>query len=555
MVPNTKFIISFDSNNAMAIFKALKDITRDNALVPRAPREVAQTILNNIPANNVVERFEIANTGFINAYLSKKWVSQRTHEILMNGVRATNIGIAGKRVLIDFSSPNVAKEMHVGHLRSTIIGDTLSRLMEFFGCVVLRINHVGDWGTQFGMLIAYLKVVYPDFINNPPLIGDLVKFYKAAKKVFDSDEEFKSKAHQEVVALQSGNNDSLIAWKLLCDVSRKEFEKIYERLNVHLQEKGESFYNPIIPVVIHILEEKALAKESDGAMCIFIEGKDMPLIIKKSDGGFSYDSTDMAAIWYRIFDQKIDWIIYVTDMGQRPHFDLIFEAATRAGWVKPNQPRLDHVGFGLMLGKDGKKIKTREGESVRLVDLLDEAVARSTTILEERIKSGESPLPADQIPTTSKSIGYGAVKYADLRQNRITDYVFDYDRMLDVKGNTAVYLLYAYARICSIIRKAGVDIDTIKKDVIIDLEHPSEFNLAFALLRFHENLEIITADLSPNHLCDYIYDLSAVFNEFHRDCWVIGDPKQNPRLLLCAATIQIFDKAFELLGITPISQI
>jgi len=279
----------------------------------------------------------------------------------------------------------------------------------------------------------------------------------------------------------------------------------------------------------------------------------MPLIVRKKDGGYPYDSTDMAAIWYRVFEQKVDWIIYVTDMGQRPHFELVFEAATKAGWI--NKIRLDHAGFGLVLGDDGKRIKTSKGDSVRLVDLLDEAVTRCTKMLEDRIKSGDSPLTLDQIPEVSKAIGYGAIKYADLRQNRVTDYLFSYERMLDVKGNTAVYLLYAYARICSIIRKSGVDIEIIKKDTVIDLEHPSEFNLAFALLKFHETLEIIVADLAPSHLCDYLFDLSTVFNEFHRDCWVIGDPKQNPRLLLCSATIQIFGKALELLGLKAISQI
>jgi len=321
-----------------------------------SPKAIADKIVANFPDTmGVVEKLEVAGPGFVNITLNKGFVVEQIKSLMVNGVKLRPT--QRLRILVDLSSPNVAKEMHVGHLRSTIIGDTLAKIMEFFGCVVIRINHVGDWGTQFGMLIAYLKEVYPDFINTPPPIGDLVIFYKAAKKEFDSNEEFKSRAHKEVVALQSGNNDSFIAWKLLCDVSRKEFEKIYERLNVHLEEKGESFYNSLIPKVINILEEKALAKESDGAMCIFIEGKDMPLIIKKSDGGFSYDSTDMAAIWYRIFDQKIDWIIYVTDMGQRPHFELIFEAAARAGWAKPNQPRLDHVGFGLMLGKDGKKNK------------------------------------------------------------------------------------------------------------------------------------------------------------------------------------------------------
>ena len=504
--------------------------------------------------NDFVEKTELAGPGFMNLYLKKSWVSENILQILKRG--CVPPPTERKRIVIDYSSPNIAKDMHVGHLRSTIIGDCLSRILEFCGHEVIRVNHVGDWGTQFGMLIAHLQDIAPGFETNPPSIEDLTVFYKQAKQKFDEDEAFRERAHQEVVNLQSGVERNLKMWRMLCAISEQMFTKVYKMLNVdtRLKVMGESFYNPLLPSMVSELQEKGLLKDDDGAKVMWPKGFDVPLIIQKKDGGFGYDSTDMTAIRYRVQEMKADWIIYVVDSGQALHFQQVFAAAREAGWV--NDVRLDHVGFGVVQGEDKKKFKTRAGKSVRLIDLLDEARERATVITKQRVADGLSGLTDEkEIEECAAQLGYGGVKYFDLRQNRLSDYVFNFDRMLSPDGDTNVYLQYSHARIMSILRKAPENVDQLKDHTPITLEHPAEWDLACFLLRFSDVLEQVPVDLMPNRICKYIYDLAIKFNTFYRDCRVNGSPEQNSRLLLTAAAEKVMRQGFDLLGIVTLDKI
>eukprot|EP00742_Colponemidia_sp_Colp-10_P001631 GILJ01001750.1.p1 GENE.GILJ01001750.1~~GILJ01001750.1.p1 ORF type:complete len:600 (+),score=136.22 GILJ01001750.1:55-1800(+) len=542
----------FQCNSPMSIYKSYgKHFGLSN------PRAAAEAIRQNLPVNDLVGKVDIAGPGFLNVFLNPNFIKTKLVDMLQNGIRLP-VG-EKKRVIVDFSSPNIAKEMHVGHLRSTIIGDAICRILEFCGHDVDRVNHVGDWGTQFGMLIAHLQDQFPDFLTNPPDLKDLCTFYKESKKRFDSEPEFKSKAHQNVVKLQGGDEVCRTAWKLMCEISRSEFQKIYDRLQVVLEEKGESFYNPLIPRLVKELEERELIRLDGGAKCFFIPDQKIPLIAVKSDGGFSYDSTDLAGIYYRLMDQRADWVIYITDAGQWPHFELVFEAAKLAGWHRPPQTRVDHVGFGVVTGEDRKKLKTRSGDAVRLVDLLDEAKDRSLKEMKDRIASGEekSELTEEQLSMAAEKVGYGAVKYYDLKQNRTTSYAFSFDRMLDVRGNSAVYMMYAYARIASIGRKANVEIGGLIQDAaqLVNLDDPAERALAATLLRFPDIIFAILGDLMLNRLCDFLYELAGKYNQFHHNCMVIGHEKQSSRLLLCEATRMVMLQGLQLLGITPLERL
>ncbi|PPD73129.1 hypothetical protein GOBAR_DD29947 [Gossypium barbadense] len=514
-------------------------------------------IKNNLPTSEMIDSCSVAGPGFVNVVLSKNWMAKSIQKMLVEGIDTWAPQPPVKTAVVDFSSPNIAKEMHVGHLRSTIIGDTLARMLEFSKVKVLRRNHVGDWGTQFGMLIEFLFEKFPNFEDaTETAIGDLQAFYKASKQRFDSDPAFKERAQQAVVRLQGGEEKYRRAWAQICEISRTEFHKVYQRLGVHLEEKGESFYNPYIPGVIEGLTKQGLVEESQGARVIFIEGINIPLIVVKSDGGFNYASTDLAALWYRLNEEKAEWIIYVTDVGQQQHFDMVFKAAKRAGWLPQgdNYPKASHVGFGLVLGEDGKRFRTRNTEVVRLVDLLDEAKNRSKAALIERGKGEE--WTEEEIESTADAVGYGAVKYADLKNNRLTNYTFNFDQMLNDKGNTAVYLLYAHARICSIIRRSGKDVEELKNGTLV-LEHKDERDLGLHLLQFAEVVEEACTNLLPNVVCDYLYNLSEIFSKFYSnaECKVIGSDKETSRLLLCEATAVVMRKCFNLLGITPIYKI
>ncbi|CAN1331037.1 Arginine--tRNA ligase, chloroplastic/mitochondrial [Linum perenne] len=535
----------YQCNNAMKIFSKLK-AKGDNTF--RGPPAVGQAIMHNLPQTEMIESCSVAGPGFVNVCIQN---------MLVDGIDTWSPKLSVKKAVVDFSSPNIAKEMHVGHLRSTIIGDTIARMLEFSHVDVLRRNHVGDWGTQFGMLIEYLFEQIPNFeAVSEAAIGDLQAFYKASKLRFDVDSEFKERAQKAVVRLQAGEKRYKDAWAQICAISRKEFDSVYKRLKVELEEKGESFYNPFIPSVIDGLTNQGLVKESEGARVIFLEGFNIPLIVVKSDGGYNYASTDLTALWYRLNEERAEWIIYVTDVGQHQHFEMVFKAAKNAGWLptEPNKyPKTSHVGFGLVLGDDGKRFRTRSTEVVRLVDLLDEAKNRSKNELIPRVKDKE--WTEEELDQTAEAVGYGAVKYADLKNNRTTNYTFNFDQMLNDKGNTAVYLLYAHARICSIIRKSGKDVEELKKTGILSLEHQDERVLGLHLLQFSEIVEEACTNLLPSVLCEYLYNLSENFSKFYTNCKVIGSAEETSRLLLCEATAIVMRKCFFLLGITPVYKI
>lgn len=533
-------------NSAMNLFTVLKKAGNTTF---KKPQEVAQALITNLPQNTVIEKVVVSGVGFINISLVPTLVEDMVLKIARNGPVAPPLD-GPIKVAVDFSSPNIAKEMHVGHLRSTIIGDTICRILEFCGCDVLRINHVGDWGTQFGMLIQYLKETYPNWRQAPPDLRELTTFYKAAKARFDKDGGFREKARLNVPLLQSGDAECREIWHLLCAISRFEFKKIYSRLQVRLEEVGESFYNPGIPGVLQHLQEQKLAHPENGALLMTRDNWQCPLILRKSDGGFGYDSTDIAAIHYRLKTLKAQWLIYITDVGQRSHFGMIFDAARDAGWV--GEAQLDHVGFGLVCGKDGKRFKTRSGETVRLVDLLDECVMRMEATLQERKNTGKTDLSEEDIKIASAHIGYGAIKYMDLRNNPTTNYTFSYERMLDTRGDTAVYLLFAYARLVAIIRKCserGANIDTIKQQGHLALAAPCERVLALEILQFPDVVVSVLHSLQPNRLCEYLYNLCDKFTGFITELQVLGSPEQASRLLLCEATRRTMAQMFELLGI------
>jgi arginyl-tRNA synthetase len=457
-----------------------------------------------------------------------------------------------QKVIVEFSSPNTAKELHVGHLRSTIIGDSLARLFEFLGENVLRLNHVGDWGTQFGMLIAYMKAHHSDVLKKQreASLPDLMEWYKAAKVAFDADPAFKKRSQLEVVALQGGNPESLDAWKEICAISRKGYQEIYDLLDVRLTERGESYYNPVLGQTVADLEAKGIVENSQGAKCIFIEGLPIPFMIQKSDGGYNYDTTDMAAIRQRIEEEKADRIIYVTDLGQSLHFQLLFKAAEKAGWLNPAKVRVDHVTFGLVLGNDGKKFKTRSGDTEKLIDLLLTAVQEAEKILESR-----SPeMDPSERKALAKALGLSAVKYADLSCHRTSDYVFAYDKMLRFEGNTAAYMMYSYVRVLGIKRKIGAEADALINSATLRLEHPSEVALALALARFEEVLNGYAESLLPHRLTDYLYQLADKFNAFFRDCRVEGTAEVGSRLLLAETTAKVLKQGFDLLGLITVEK-
>lgn len=442
----------YQCNAALPLAKPLK----------QKPRDIAQTLLDHVELGDICAEPELAGPGFINLRLKPDYLAAQL--ALKQGDR--RLGVAQtkqpQRVIVDFSSPNIAKEMHVGHLRSTIIGDCLARILEFRGHDVVRLNHVGDWGTQFGMLITYLKEAYPEALTTADALdlGDLVALYKQAKQRFDQDEIFQQTSREAVVALQAGEEQSRKAWQLLCDQSRREFQVIYDLLDIEVTERGESFYNPLLPDVLKTLTAAGILQEDQGAQCVFLEGfsnKDgqpLPLIVQKSDGGFNYATTDLAALHYRIHQDEGDRILYVTDAGQANHFTQVFQVARRAG-ILTDAVEVVHVPFGLVQGEDGKKLKTRSGETVRLRDLLDEAVRRTREDLEQRLAAeGRRETEAFK-QEVAQTIGLSAVKYADLSQNRTSNYIFSYDKMLSLQGNTSPYLLYAYVRIQGIQRKAA----------------------------------------------------------------------------------------------------
>jgi len=558
VAPSAKFG-DYQFNGAMAIAGLLKA-----SGIKMSPRDVAAKVVAQVAESDLIDRLEVAGPGFVNIFLKKSFVEREVQDLLEKGVRPPPAAGGRKKVVVDFSSPNVAKEMHVGHLRSTIIGDSLCRLLEFLGHDVLRLNHTGDWGTQFGMLIAHLQDEFPNYRTESPPIADLMSFYKQSKARFDADPEFKARAYNCVVRLQAHDKDYLQAWNLICDVSRREFNKVYERLGVVITERGESFYQRHMEAAVADLKRLDMLEEDDGRLIMFGEqgsGCEVPLTVVKSDGGYTYDTSDMAALRQRIQEEAADWIVYVADNGQATHFKTVFSCARRAGWVG-SATRLDHVGFGVVLGEDRKKFKTRSGDTVRLVELLDEGMKRAGEKLAE--KEREKFLTEDELKAAQTSVAYGCIKYADLSHNRNGDYIFSFDKMLDDKGNTAVYMLYAYTRIRSIARtaKVGQDrLDKAKAEVGIKLDHEKELKLGKLLLRFSEVVTKMTDDLNLHALAEFMYEVATAFTEFYDTCYCVEKDKSGEivkidysRLLLCEATAAVLGVAFNILGLEPVQR-
>ncbi len=538
----------YQCNSAMKLTKVLNT----------PPRDIAAKVVENLTkGDNLVEKLEIAGPGFINITLSKDYISKLC-QIIFNNTQIVEKTTQPQKITIDLSSPNTAKEMHVGHLRSTIIGDSLARLFEYLGHDVLRLNHIGDWGTSFGMLIAYIKNNEPDILSGKKTadLTTLVKLYKDAKKLFDEDETFKKQSQLMVVSLQSHENEAIKMWEMICEISRRAYQEIYDLLDVKLVERGESFYQPYLAKTIEDLENKGLIKISDGAKCLFLEGfvnregEPLPFMLQKSDGAYNYSTTDLASIRHRIDVEKSDRLIYVTDSGQAIHFAMLFKAAQVAGYLDPNKVRADHVPFGLVLGPDGKKFKTRSGETERLIDLLNTAIEKANSILMDRSKDKDSAHTEEEVAHIAKVLGINAVKYSDLVCNRTHDYAFSYDKMLRFEGNTAAFLMYSYVRIHGIKRKIQTEVTLAP----IDLVHDSEVNLGLHLCQFHEVLASITDDLMPNRLCEYLYELAEKFNAFFRDCRVEGAAEQNQRLALCELTEKVLQEGLTILGLKTVTK-
>jgi len=554
----------FQANGALPLAKPLG----------QPPRAIAQAIVAQLASEPAFAQLclepVIAGPGFINLTLRPERLAAEVGARLADprlGVpvganQGAGQGVSAGPVIVDFSSPNIAKEMHVGHLRSTIIGDCLARVLEFRGHSVLRLNHVGDWGTQFGMLITHLKQVAPEALEHPDAVdlGDLVAFYRQAKARFDADEFFQATAREEVVKLQGGDPVSLKAWGLLCEQSRREFQQIYDHLNIRLVERGESFYNPYLQKVVDDLNAATLLVTDDGARCVFLEGmsgkdgKPLPLIVQKRDGGFNYASTDLAAIRYR-FSQAGDGasrVIYVTDAGQASHFAGVFQVARRAGWI-PQGASVEHVPFGLVQGDDGKKLKTRSGDTVRLKDLLDGAVQRAEADLRLRLAEEGRTEDGAFIQHVAHTVGLAAVKYADLSTNRITNYQFSFDRMLALTGNTAPYLLYAVVRIAGIARKGG---DLEAAAAHLTFTEAQEWALVRELLKLDAVIAEVEEELLPNRLCSYLFELSQVFNRFYDQVPVLKaeEPARSSRLALCRLTTGTLKLGLGLLGIPTLER-
>jgi len=533
----------YQSDVALALARPLK----------RSPRDVAAALVGHLAADDLVAEAVVSGPGFINLTIRADNLGQGLDRMLATEEQPSS----RETVVVDYSAPNVAKEMHVGHLRSTIIGDAIARLLEFEGDRVIRQNHVGDWGTPFGMLIEHL--LDERATGHEAGVRELVAFYQAARAKFDADPAFAERARRRVVLLQGGDADTLALWHRLIDVSVAHFSELYERLGVTLRPEdvaGESRYNADLPDVVAELRRAGLARESERALCVFPpgfttrEGEPLPLIVRKQDGGFTYATTDLAALRYRVRTLGARRVIYVVGTPQTQHLAMVFATARLAGWVD-NGVRLEHVAFGSVLGPDRKMLKTRAGESISLAALLDEAVERAARVVEEK-----SPhLDPAQKARIAAAVGIGAVKYADLANDRIKDYVFDWSRMLALDGNTAPYLMYAHARIRSILRRASEEGTAAIGPIAV--ETPEERALALALLEFPATLARTAETLQPHRICGQLYEIASVFTTFYERCPVLRapDPVRASRLALCTLTAQVLARGLDLLGIAAPEQI
>ena len=535
-----------------------------NGIMPAAkklglnPREFAQNVLDKADLQDIAEKTEIAGPGFINIFLKNTWLAENINR----AVQDPKLGVHNpekQTVVVDYSSPNVAKEMHVGHLRSTIIGDAVVRTLEFLGNHVIRANHVGDWGTQFGMLIAYLEKMENEHASEMEL-SDLEAFYRAAKKHYDEDPVFAEKARNYVVKLQSGDEYCRTMWQKLVKITMQQNQHNYDRLNVTLTDKdvmGESLYNPMLPGIVEDLKKQGLAVEDDGALVVYLDefknkdGDPMGVIVQKKDGGFLYTTTDIAAAKYRYETLKAHRALVFSDTRQSQHMQQAWLITRKAGYV-PDSFQLEHKNFGMMLGKDGKPFKTRSGDTVKLADLLDEAIERAGVLISQKSTALSEQEKADVI----EAVGIGSVKYADLSKNRTTDYVFDWDNMLSFEGNTAPYMQYAYTRIRSIFNRSQIALSDVEQ-AQLSITDEKERALAIKLLQFEEAVQVVGKDGTPHVLCAYLYELAGAFSSFYEHCPILNNDDQQvklSRLKLALLTERTLKQGLDLLGIKTVEK-
>ena len=535
-----------------------------NGIMPAAkklglnPREFAQSVLDKAELQDIAEKTEIAGPGFINIFLKDTWLTDN----ISRAVQDPKLGVHNpekQTVVVDYSSPNVAKEMHVGHLRSTIIGDAVVRTLEFLGNHVIRANHVGDWGTQFGMLIAYLEKMENEHASEMEL-SDLEAFYRAAKKHYDEDPVFAEKARNYVVKLQSGDEYCRTMWQKLVKITMQQNQHNYDRLNVTLTNKdvmGESLYNPMLPGIVEDLKKQGLAVDDDGALVVYLDefknkdGDPMGVIVQKKDGGFLYTTTDIAAAKYRYETLKANRVLVFSDTRQSQHMQQAWLITRKAGYV-PDSFQLEHKNFGMMLGKDGKPFKTRSGDTVKLADLLDEAIERAGVLISQKSTALSEQEKADVI----EAVGIGSVKYADLSKNRTTDYVFDWDNMLSFEGNTAPYMQYAYTRIRSIFNRSQIALSEVEQ-AQLSITDEKERALAIKLLQFEEAVQVVGKEGTPHVLCAYLYELAGVFSSFYEHCPILNNDDQQvklSRLKLALLTERTLKQGLDLLGIKTVEK-
>ncbi|EAA6144117.1 arginine--tRNA ligase [Salmonella enterica] len=538
----------YQANGMMAVAKKLG----------MAPRQLAEQVLTHLDLSGIASKVEIAGPGFINIFLEPAFLSEQVQQALAS----ERLGVSQptrQTIVVDYSAPNVAKEMHVGHLRSTIIGDAAVRTLEFLGHHVIRANHVGDWGTQFGMLIAWLEKQQQENAGDMAL-ADLEGFYRDAKKHYDEDEAFAERARNYVVKLQSGDTYFREMWRKLVDITMTQNQITYDRLNVTLTRDdvmGESLYNPMLPGIVADLKAKGLAVESEGATVVFLdefknkEGDPMGVIIQKKDGGYLYTTTDIACAKYRYETLHADRVLYYIDSRQHQHLMQAWTIVRKAGYVPDSVP-LEHHMFGMMLGKDGKPFKTRAGGTVKLADLLDEALERARRLVAEK----NPDMPADELEKLANAVGIGAVKYADLSKNRTTDYIFDWDNMLAFEGNTAPYMQYAYTRVLSVFRKADIDEQALASAPVI-ISEDREAQLAARLLQFEETLTVVAREGTPHVMCAYLYDVAGLFSGFYEHCPILSaenDAVRNSRLKLAQLTAKTLKLGLDTLGIETVER-
>ncbi|ELG3810211.1 arginine--tRNA ligase [Salmonella enterica] len=538
----------YQANGMMAVAKKLG----------MAPRQLAEQVLTHLDLSGIASKVEIAGPGFINIFLEPAFLAEQVQQALASD----RLGVSQptrQTIVVDYSAPNVAKEMHVGHLRSTIIGDAAVRTLEFLGHHVIRANHVGDWGTQFGMLIAWLEKQQQENAGDMAL-ADLEGFYRDAKKHYDEDEAFAERARNYVVKLQSGDTYFREMWRKLVDITMTQNQITYDRLNVTLTRDdvmGESLYNPMLPGIVADLKAKGLAVESEGATVVFLdefknkEGDPMGVIIQKKDGGYLYTTTDIACAKYRYETLHADRVLYYIDSRQHQHLMQAWTIVRKAGYVPDSVP-LEHHMFGMMLGKDGKPFKTRAGGTVKLADLLDEALERARRLVAEK----NPDMPADELEKLANAVGIGAVKYADLSKNRTTDYIFEWDNMLAFEGNTAPYMQYAYTRVLSVFRKANIDEQALASAPVI-ISEDREAQLAARLLQFEETLTVVAREGTPHVMCAYLYDVAGLFSGFYEHCPILSaenDAVRNSRLKLAQLTAKTLKLGLDTLGIETVER-